>query len=262
MIAGTPLQKTFVSMLGALPAPLARRCGPGSRLARLFRPVVNRVVPTDFTIVSVRSGAARGARLAVNLRHEKYYWTGAYEPAVQGALRRFLAPGACFWDIGAHAGFFTILGARLVGESGRVHAFEPLPANRTRLKQAVDLNGFAHVVLHGYAVGAAAGTQRLHAHPASSMWSLVSRGGSAASVMTPVFTIDGLVAELGAPPDLIKVDVEDAEVDVLRGGLDFLEARRPLVIVELSDRVAEARALLPFYSFESLSKSHWLLTAR
>jgi hypothetical protein len=80
--------------------------------------------------------------------------------------------------------------------------------------------------------------------------------------MTPVFTIDGLVAELGAAPHLIKVDVEDAEVDVLRGGLDFLEARRPPVIVELSDRLAEARSLLPFYAFEPLSESHWLLMAR
>src|SRR5918998_6796872 len=67
------------------------------------------------------------ADLPLDHAHAGLIVRGTLEPPVQEALRRLIAPGAVFYDIGANVGFFTILGSRLVGPAGRVLAFEPVP---------------------------------------------------------------------------------------------------------------------------------------
>ncbi|MEO6238809.1 MAG: hypothetical protein ABIQ52_17575, partial [Vicinamibacterales bacterium] len=56
-----------------------------------------------------------------------YFYDEPYEPELAAAVRDALRPGDVFLDIGANVGFFSILAARLVGDSGRVVAFEPHP---------------------------------------------------------------------------------------------------------------------------------------
>ena len=249
----------MVRLLNAVPAPVASSFRSSSLAARAARPVLNRLLSAETATVTVRSGPARGLRLVVLPRREKYYWTGAYETGVQEAFVRLLRPGLTVWDIGAHIGFFTLLAARIVGPDGTVHAFEPMSANRERLLAGVSLNAAANVVVHEQAVSAVAGKAELHAHEHTTMWSLRDTGRVGEAV--ECVTLDLLADELGAP-HVIKIDVERAEIDVLRGGARVLHGEaRPALLVELTDEraLAEARALLPEYAFEALGGNHWLL---
>jgi FkbM family methyltransferase len=251
-----------VAAMNRVPSSVARRFPWYSAASRLMRPLLNALLPSEPTVVSVRSGAAADARLLILPRQEKFYWTGEYEREVQAAIRRHLAPGGHFWDVGAHIGFFTLIASRAVGPTGRVHAFEPNPPSRERLSQTIALNELGNVVVHEEAIAAVEGASVLHAHPLSPMWTLVAARGEDEGVDVRCTTIVAL-AELLGVPDLIKIDAEGAEVDVLRGGLAVLSGdRRPVVIVEFSDGdlLEEARDVLPNARFASLSDRHWVLT--
>jgi FkbM family methyltransferase len=251
-----------VAAMNRVPSSVARRFPWHSAASRLMRPLLNALLPSEPTVVSVRSGAAANARLLILPRQEKFYWTGEYEREVQAAIRQYLVSGGHFWDVGAHIGFFTLIASRAVGPTGQVHAFEPYPPSRERLRRTIALNELGNVVVHEDAIAAVEGPSVLHAHSLSPMWTLIAARGEDDGVDVRCTTIVAL-AELLGVPDLIKIDAEGAEVDVLRGALAVLSGdRRPVVIVEFSDRdlLEEARSLLPNARFVSLSDRHWILT--
>ena len=252
---------TMVTLLNAVPGPIAARFRHDALIARFLRPVVNRMVPAHPTWAVVRSGVARGLQLRIEPRHEKYYWSGTHEPRVQEALAGLLRPGMTFWDIGAHIGFFSLLAARALGPTGRVHAFEPMPSNRGRLMAGIARNRFANVTVHDVALSASCRPSVLRAHPSSLMWALAPPQGQA-GVSISCRTLDHCAAAFGLP-DVIKIDVEGAELDVLRGGQRLLSTRRRSLVVEFSDDLVlkEARALLPLYTFARLDARHFLLHA-
>jgi FkbM family methyltransferase len=165
------------------------------------------------------------------------YALGTSEPLVQKTLARLLTPGTVLYDVGANVGFFTILGARLVGPTGRVIAFEPLPDNVAVLRHNVALNAFDNVTVFECAVARASGTAelRLAAEPT---WAKLSAEGAAAapgdSLRVRVVTIDELIdAGTIPPPALLKIDVEGAELDVLAGMSRALALHRPVMLCEM-----------------------------
>lgn len=250
-------------MIDRVPASVASVFRPESRAARLARPLVDRLLPAGIEEVTIRGGRAAGLRIAIEPRHEKYYWTGTYEEPVQEELVRLLAAGGTYWDVGAHAGFFTLLAARTVGARGHVHAFEPMSANRARLDATIRANGLANVTVHAEAVaGEPGGARQLLGHASTSMWSLVPDGAAAAgdgrrSETIACRTLDSLAAEIG-PPTVVKLDVEGAEVDALRGGERLLRERRPTLLLEFSS-AAHHRAAMPLlagYRLRSLGPRH------
>lgn len=244
-----------------LPGPVARRLGNRSVVARAVRPFVNRALPSEEMEVTCRSGLARGLRFVIDPRSEKFYWTGAYEIPVQEALGEVLHDGATYWDVGSHAGFFALAAARRVGPSGRVHAFEPSEPNRTRLLGNVRANGLTNVEVHGEAVTDRSGVATLFSHPSTSMWTIVEGKGSDPAAEVPCTTLDELGSKLGAP-DVIKIDVEGAELAVLKGGAELLERDHPTVVIELSEesQVGEMTEVAAGYEVRRLDGRHWLLT--
>lgn len=194
---------------------------------------------------------------------EKYYWTGTYEQAVHDLIAALLPKGGVFWDVGAHAGYSSLVAARAVGSEGRVHAFEPLPENVNRLERTFAANGLENVTVHPIALAAAAGLLALHVDANTRMGTLTStsHGHADRTIEIPCSTLDAMCSSIGAP-SLIKIDVEGAELGVLEGALALLAERHPpQLILELHepDFVSKARALLPRHAFEELSDRHWLL---
>jgi FkbM family methyltransferase len=250
----------IVSLINRVPGPVAKLFRTDSPVARAVRPLVNRLVPKEPTWIVVRSGEAKGVKLLIDPKTEKFLWSGLHERAVQEAIVRLLKPGMTFWDVGAHVGFFTILAGKLVGDSGHVHAFEPMPENRRRLEAAVEANGSRNVSVHEVAVSASSGEGVLYAHASSCMWSVRPDPDGDEGIVVPFETLDRLSRSTG-PPDVVKIDAEGAELDVLRGGVGLLENAKPSLIVELSD-ASEARSLLPDYEFERIDDAHWLLSPR
>lgn len=204
--------------------------------------------------VVVPFGEARGLRFRAP-GGTLGYALGLEEPLVQRALRAHLRPGQTFYDLGANVGFFTLLGARRVGPSGRVYAFEPLPEAAAQLRANVARNGFAHVEVVEAAASDRAGTATLLVGAASQVAKLEGAPGPlgvpARSVQVPVVALDALV-ESGAiaPPDFVKIDVEGAETAALRGMEQTLRRHRPGVLCELHGTHADVAAVLRACGYE------------
>jgi FkbM family methyltransferase len=191
--------------------------------------------------VEVSGGLLAGARLdsrAMALTHVQAYGLvrGALEPTVQEALRRHVAPGATVYDIGANIGFFSLLAARLAGPDGAVHAFEPLPAAANALCGHVALNNARTVTVHETAVGARSGRTQLMAVGDGSWSHLADRGrhpDTQEVLDVDIVTIDDVVAGGARPPDVVKIDVEGAEIDVLDGMIETIRSHSPVIVCEL-----------------------------
>ena len=164
---------------------------------------------------------------------------GAYERDEIAWVRRLLKPGDIVLDVGAHIGFFTMHMAAMVGPSGRVYAFEPFDANAELLERSVAENRFAErVVVTRAAVGAASGSATLTfaAETLNSGGAYLLRDGTApltgnVKKTVPLVALDEFT--LPRPVKFIKMDVEGAEPQVLRGAARLLKNDRPLILSEL-----------------------------
>lgn len=190
----------------------------------------------------VRAGPARGLWLRVDPRTSAHLWQGTGEMAVQRALVEHLRPGMVFYDIGANFGFFTLLGARLVGPQGRVFAFEPEPALWPRLRDNIERNGFVQVEVVGKAVAAASG--EVPFEPVSAHYSPdLGLGRIRKEVSTATNTVAGVALDdfvLHHPwPDVVKCDAEGAEVDILRGASKLLRAKKTIFVIEIHSAANE-----------------------
>jgi FkbM family methyltransferase len=160
------------------------------------------------------------------------YVLGASEPAVQEQMLDHLAPGSVFYDVGANYGFFSLLGSRLVGDSGMVIAFEPLEENREKLADHLTINGRSNCRVLPLALSDECGTVELvldHGTGRAGI-SFIERQGAVTRTVNSA-TLDSLT-NLPAP-DLVKIDVEGAEAYVLRGMRRVLQEHRPIVVVEI-----------------------------
>lgn len=143
---------------------------------------------------------------------------GRYEPALTARFVRHVRPGQIVFDLGAAAGYYTLLAARLVGASGRVVAFEPEPRNFGFLREHVRMNRLACVELHNAAVGNGVGSASFSRGRGSGTGRLDPQG----SLRVPIVRLDDLI-EAGLPrPHHVKIDVEGAEAQVLAGAADLL----------------------------------------
>jgi FkbM family methyltransferase len=163
----------------------------------------------------------------------------AYEPVAWVAPRQ----GDVFLDVGAFVGWHTIRTARTVGPSGRVICLEPDPINRRQLERNLELNGVTNCTVSPLAAWSKTGEERgWYTEKAPDCCRITESGGSSTVRTT---TIDDLVSGFGlARLDWIKIDVEGAEVDVLKGAVATLRRFRPSLFVEIHDTVSGVRDFL------------------
>ncbi|WP_159460189.1 FkbM family methyltransferase [Tistlia consotensis] len=207
----------------------------------LRRPVTIRVAPYDFRL-----------RLPPLFGHQGSTWIYVqreyYEPLLLG-LGTFVRPGGVFIDGGANQGIFTCAAARLCGPEGRVVAIEPQSYARAALEQNIRLNGFRSVAIVPKALFDSEGTALLDRSASAVSASIVRRFGERETETVETTTLDRLVEELALPRvDVIKLDVEGAELPALRGAARTIAACRPILVLESldpeSDDWAAATALL------------------
>ncbi|HZW91448.1 MAG TPA: FkbM family methyltransferase [Candidatus Eremiobacteraceae bacterium] len=157
---------------------------------------------------------------------------GRYEPEKHQALRHFLRPGATFVDVGCNKGDFALAAARLVGSGGRVLAFEPHPENCRWTRKSIAKNGYRNIDLQQLALSDTNGTATLHLGEKSGFHSLI--GGLAqrneGTIAVKTRRLDDLLLGMGWI-DAIKIDVEGAEMQVLRGAQETLAAQRSLAVL-------------------------------
>ena len=170
-----------------------------------------------------------------------YFGRRADEPQTTRFILSALSPGDTFVDVGAHHGYYTVLGASAVGDRGRVVAFEPMPSARDALRRVCAENGFEpRVEIVDAAAAGAPGGATLFVYPAHDAFtSLVAPEaipapflGTPAPITVRVDTLDRWRRDSSAPPIRgVKIDVEKAEMGVLDGMRGMLEDGPPDWIV-------------------------------
>ncbi len=196
----------------------------------------------DRTVVIKELDGPGSARLFVDLSDHVIGLSilrGHYEAAEIAFVRRQLHPGDVAVDVGAHIGFFTMQMAAAVGPSGSVYAFEPFAPNADLLERSLAENRFTdRAVFARAAVGARGGTATL-TFPQETLNSggayllcdgAAPLGGNLTSAV-PVVALDEVVTK--RPVRFIKIDVEGAEPQVLRGARRLLREDQPTILSEL-----------------------------
>jgi FkbM family methyltransferase len=165
--------------------------------------------------------------------------SGDYEVAVQNAFVSLLREGDVFYDIGANVGFFSVLAGRLVGQAGAVHAFEPVPANASMVERNAQLNHLGNIEVFRVAVSNQTGKSELYLADHAGGAALKSAGvppDLAGVIVVDTSSIDDHVnLRRMRPPNVVKIDVEGAELEVLHGMLEVLQEWSPKIILEVDD---------------------------
>jgi len=204
---------------------------------RLLLAVLFRVERGDM-VISPAGPSGNRFRMRLKWQDHTPYILGTYEPEFLNALRKYVRPGDTCVDVGGNLGYYCLLMANLVGPQGRVITFEPVEENIAVLKENLAVNKIKNVELVNSALGAQPGTLSLIRSEAGSISATPSiRGyaveGEQSSIDVPVTTLDEYLEEKSWRPAVIKIDVEGAELEVLRGALNTLRVARPTVLVEV-----------------------------
>lgn len=157
---------------------------------------------------------------------------GVWEEACTEIFCQLVQPGMTVVEIGANIGYFTLLAAERVGPSGRVHAFEPDPANYELLRDNVEVNGFGgRVTLHREAIADREGRATFYGttkHRGNG--SLIERLDQLGDNSGEVVPFEVAVATLDSfdfsEVDVLKIDAEGSEPFIFRGGSETI-ARSP-----------------------------------
>jgi len=208
--------------------------------ARIFETFVLPVVPElPRSFLAEVEGGAR-----VRLRYREALGLsvlafGDFEGAEINALCEYACPGSTAIDVGANVGIVAVPLALAVGGEGRVIAFEPDAANAARLRENIRLNALTQVVVHEVALGEADGEIVLHLGSDPAFHSSVevhARWRTDELSRVPCRTLDAVWQAEGRPQvSVVKIDVEGAELSVLKGARDLLASARPVVLLEAHD---------------------------
>jgi FkbM family methyltransferase len=225
-----------VGHIGELVPPAPQRCGrsPWLGAPRILIGELRGLLSTC-RIANVELGS--GVSIAADLRTaqgRRLYGYGFCEPAVR-VMQALLRSGDAVIDAGANIGLYTLLAAARVGPGGCVIACEPSPATMSMLRENVDRNKLDWVQLREAALAEAPGRLPVHMlEPGSGSTSFAPADTTAGiDLEVEVTTVDEIAAGISKHISLVKVDVEGAELRVLRGAVQLLEGARPDFIIEL-----------------------------
>lgn len=193
-----------------------------------------------------------GTRVEVTLGNDNslcLYVAGSFEPNEFAFLDEVVRPGMTFIDVGANEGYFTLHAARRVGRNGRVVSVEPSSRERLQLDKNVRRNRLRNVTVVPHALADAAGTARLQIaaklHGGHNTFGQFAYDDAVAvdTEEVPLETLDALAERLAlGRVDVIKIDVEGAELKVLAGGRKLLATSRPILLIEANDAALRGQA--------------------
>jgi FkbM family methyltransferase len=195
------------------------------------------------------------------------FWEGfaGFEPGATSTFFRLSAQARVILDIGAYFGYYALLAAR-ANPQAEIHAFEPVPESFALLQKLADLNG-AVIACHRLCLSDRDGEttfflpdRSLSAIP--NIGSLVDRFGAGTR-----FSDRGSrrleaacrrLDSFGLAPDLMKLDVEEAELAVLQGGSETIRRHLPAIVMEVIEGNAEAVEWLRGHGYEQRQLAHHL----
>lgn len=160
---------------------------------------------------------------------------GRFEATESAYFRSVVRDTDICFDVGGNVGYFSMLLADLAAH-GAIHVFEPIPLNAALITTNRELNGYGHVIINNCAVGDRVQTLNFTVAADSAYSSLhdVGRSPAVATIAVQMTTLDDYIKQHGIPRvDVMKIDVEGAELQVIRGAAQLLGdvPRAPRVVL-------------------------------
>jgi len=173
----------------------------------------------------ILSGPNRGLQWTISAGLHRC-WLGAYELEMTHHIVSLAKPGMTVFDVGAHAGYFTMMLSRIVGKSGRVFAFEANPENVAILRKHIRINQLRNINIIEAAVADRNGEVRFSGSGCLGYEGQISDSGR----RIPAVKLDDFPT-----PDLLKMDIEGAEILAFAGATRILSELRTKILVAVHE---------------------------
>jgi len=165
------------------------------------------------------------------------YWKGIWEPQETNLFIKVLKPGMVVADIGAMEGYYTILASIYVSETGVVHAFEPIESSIDYIKKNIQINNIKNIKLHEFALFDKPGFFKFEKKDIENrllvMLTSFTQENEGLGLHTKTVVFDEWAEIQGLEKlDLVKMDIEGAELNVLYGMRKTIEKFHPKLFIE------------------------------
>lgn len=235
------------------------------------------IFDSETQTVTIQTGLLAGLRIFGPFNEYSFDLAlGKYEPEVTAVIMEICRKDMTAFDIGANLGFHTLLFSKLVGKDGKVYAFEPMPETSKWLKETIKNNGIGNVSVHQVAISNKSGEGLMKSQDAVDRCATLSQEKGASCYTTgnskslakkcecvTVLTItldEFCICENIKGMDLIKIDVEGAEMVVLEG-LENIKYHkvRPVLIIEIwgEEHLKRAPELLRQWGYDVKTLDEW-----
>ncbi len=198
-------------------------------------------------VVRVLAGPAKRTKMMLDLRIGGSYFIGNYDKWIfdRVPLKDILKPGMVAWDCGAFYGYYGAIFRNLVGKTGNVEIFEASSTNFNVVTNLPQLNKWDNVRVHNLAVGPDHSSIKFTTNLGGSSGPYgLSKTYNESEAELEIETVacsgvDELIEERGiAIPDLIKFDLESAEIFALKNGHNLFTTKKPIILLELHGQEA------------------------
>ncbi len=222
------IEKLFTTAVKPLVGTGIGRIKP---LANLYQKIATRIMPSEKVI------EVQGFKIRVITQGHigdistELLFKGVHEPMSTQVFKRIINNGDCVVDVGANIGYFTLLAARLVGQQGRVFAFEPSQDNMTELVHNLVINNFHNVNTSLSALSDYNGRSKFFLSTTeSARHSLIQTHEHDSTQMVDVQKLDDVLPK-GIPVHFIKTDTEGNELSVLKGAQQIIMANKGIKLL-------------------------------
>lgn len=181
-------------------------------------------------------------RLQVHLSdwiQQQLYFLGDYEKPEIDYLSDFLKPGDVFIDIGANIGLFSFNASKIVGDEGKIYAFEAFPPNYKQFKENILLNKFENIITENKAISSQNSTMEIFYNEkdnnigmASAFLKNFTSKEIVESTTLDQYSEDHHIDKI----NLIKIDIEGGEYDALLGMNRILTELKPHILIEINHK--------------------------
>lgn len=185
-----------------------------------------RLIPKEMQM-PIMQGKLKGKKWIVGSGNHGC-WLGTYEYDKQRLFSKTITKGSIVFDVGGHVGFYTLLSSELVGSSGKVYVFEPVPRNISHIRKHIKINGIMNVSIIEAAVSNESGSVYFD-QSGCGYTGCISNSGD---LKVNAVSLDDMIYKEQIPtPSFIKMDIEGAEGLALYGAKKMLENSHPTIFL-------------------------------
>lgn len=183
-------------------------------------------------------GPLKGTYICMAPKHGLKKILGTYEPDIARVIQNNVDSGNTCIDVGSHIGYFTLYMRKLVGDNGRVFAFEPLKEGCELTNKSIEKNKYTNVTALQLGLAEQDTTRDAHVFDDSSMANFLDSGFVTYSEKNvhkiKLAKLDTIYGENKADSlDFIKIDVEGYELNVIKGGIETIKRFKPKMLIEI-----------------------------